>query len=77
MGATRPVERFTRVNADTLRYAVTFEDPTTWTQPWTATLLMPRTAGPIFEYACHEGNYGMTGILEIVRAEESVEAGLR
>ena len=69
--ATRLVERFTRVDAGTLSYAVTFDDPTKWTQPWTATLLMPRTEGPMFEYACHEGNYGLPSILEIARSEES------
>jgi hypothetical protein len=64
------IERFTRVDVDTLLYEVTFEDPTTWTRPWTAELPMPQTQGAIYEYACHEGNYGMTGILSGGRAEQ-------
>ena len=76
-GTVRLTERFTRVDADTLRYAVTFEDPDTWTQPWTATLSMPRTAGPMFEYACHEGNVGMKNTLEIARGEEAEQASLK
>ena len=77
MGTTRLVERFRCIDAHTLDCAVTFEDPASWTRPWTASLAMPRTEGPMFEYACHEGNYGMTGILEIVRSEESAEVGSR
>ena len=70
LGATRLVERFLRDSTETLRYTVTFEDPTLWTQPWTAMLSMPKTHGPMFEFACHEGNYGMPSILEIARGEE-------
>jgi len=70
-------ERFTRIDADTLRYEVTFEDVTTWTQPWTATLLMPPTDGPMFEFACHEGNVGMTAVLETARFEETHRDDLR
>ena len=70
----RLVERFTLVGPDTLRYEVTFEDPVNLRRPWTATLPMPRTEGPMFEYACHEGNYGMTGILEIARGESAPRA---
>ena len=66
----RMVERFTRVDADTLLYRVTFDDPTTWASPWTAEIPWKATAGPIFEYACHEGNYGMTGTLTGGRAED-------
>ena len=68
-GSMRLVERFTRVDGGTLRYEVTFEDPKLWTQPWTATLLMPPADGPMFEYACHEGNDGMTALLAIARLE--------
>ncbi len=75
LGATRLIERFLRVSTETLRYTVTFEDPTLWTQPWTAMLSMPQTEGPMFEFACHEGNYGMPSILEIARAEESSPLG--
>ena len=71
----RLVERFTRVGADELRYEVTFEDPKLWTQPWTAELLMPPTDGPMFEYACHEGNDGMTALLDIARGEEAAAGG--
>ena len=66
----RMVERFTRVDAETLLYRVTFDDPTTWTSPWTAEIPWKATEGPIFEYACHEGNYGMTGTLTGGRAED-------
>ena len=62
------IERISRVDANTLGYVVTFEDPTTWTQSWTVDLPMPKTQGEMYEYACHEGNYGLHGILEIGRA---------
>ena len=68
------VERFTLVGADTLRYEFTLEDPETWTRPWTAVVPMKRTPGPMFEYACHEGNYAMDGILAGARAEERAMA---
>ena len=64
------VERFTRVDADTLEYRFTVDDPTTWTKPWTVAYPMVKTEGPIYEYACHEGNYGLVGILAGARAEE-------
>ena len=71
-------ERFTRAGDDAIRYAVTFEDPKLWTEPWTAEILMPGTEGPMFEFACHEGNLGMTGLLEAARWEEQqVEADRR
>ncbi len=76
-GGMRLVERFTRVGEDALRYEVTFEDPDLWTRPWTATLLMPPTEGDMFEFACHEGNTGMTALLEIARLEEAEAAGAR
>ncbi len=77
-GGMRLVERFTRLDADTVRYEVTFEDPDLWTQPWTAAILMPPTEGAMFEFACHEGNTGMTALLEIARMEEEAAAnGLR
>jgi hypothetical protein len=60
---TQLVERFTRVDSDTVMYEFTIEDPNNYTQPWTAAIPMRRTDGPLFEYACHEGNYGLTGIL--------------
>jgi hypothetical protein len=64
------VERFRRVDADTLDYQFTVDDPTSFTRSWTAAIPMTKTDGPIFEYACHEGNYGMTNLLSGARAEE-------
>ena len=73
----RVVERLTRVGADAIDYRVTVSDEEEWTGPWTA--LMPMTAieGPIFEYACHEGNYSLRNMLAGKRAEEAGEAGSR
>ena len=65
------VERFTRVDVDTLEYEYTVTDPETWTSPWTASIPLRRTDVPMFEYACHEGNYSMEGILAGARAEET------
>ena len=67
-------ERFRRVDADTLLYEYTVDDPTTFTRPFSAAMPMRKSAAPIFEYACHEGNYGMEGILIGARAEEKVAA---
>jgi hypothetical protein len=64
------IERFTRVDPDTLVYEFTVDDPTTWTRPWTAQIPMTRTDDPIYEYACHEANYGMEGLLKGARAIE-------
>jgi hypothetical protein len=64
------IERFTRVDADTLEYQFTVDDPTTWTKLWTVAYPMVKTAGPIYEYGCHEGNYGLKGILAGARNEE-------
>ena len=64
------VERFTRVDADTLEYEFTVTDPGTWTSSWMASIPMRRTEVPMYEYACHEGNYSMPGILAGHRAEE-------
>ena len=66
----RLTERFTRVGPDTLHYEITFDDETTWTQPWTVLIPLKHSADPLFEYACHEGNLGMEGILSGFRAEE-------
>jgi len=68
--ATHVVERLTRIDADTLLYEFTVEDPSTWTRPWTASIPMKKLEEPIFEYACHEGNYAMTNILSGARAQE-------
>jgi hypothetical protein len=64
------VERFRRVNADTLMYEFTVDDPTAFTKPWTGAIPMTRSEEPIYEYACHEGNYAMGGILRGARAQE-------
>ena len=64
------IERFTRIDADHIDYRFTIDDPATYQKPWTAILPMTKIAGPIYEYACHEGNYGMVGILAGARAEE-------
>ena len=69
------VERFTRVDADTLLYAFTVTDRDTWTAPWTAEIPMRRNDLTLFEYACHEGNLGMEGILAGHRADELAAAG--
>jgi len=66
----RVVERFTLTDAQTLTYQATVEDPTVFTRPWTIEMSMDRTEGPLFEVACHEGNYGMFNILSGHRAEE-------
>ncbi len=70
----RLTERFTRVDVDTLLYEYTVDDPTMFTKPWTARIAMPRTMDRIFEYACHEGNHGMIGILSGARALENRSA---
>ena len=65
------VERFTRIDADTIEYRFTAEDPSTWTRPFTGMFPMKKTAGPIYEYACHEGNdRSMIGMLLGARAQE-------
>jgi len=63
-------ERFTRMDAETLLYEFTVDDPESFARPWTAAIPSVRTTGPILEYACNEGNYGMTGLLSAARAEE-------
>jgi hypothetical protein len=64
------IERFTRVDADTLLYEFTVDDPSSFVKPWSAALPMRRTSDRIFEYACHEGNYALTGILQGARYSE-------
>jgi hypothetical protein len=69
------VERFTRVRDNEIDYQFTADDPATWTRPWTAMIPMLKTTGPIYEYACHDGNYkSMQGILLATRAQEKKEA---
>jgi hypothetical protein len=64
------VERFTRVSPTTLRYEFTIEDPTVWTRPWTAMIPLKISNDQIYEYACHEGNYALPGVLAGARAQE-------
>jgi hypothetical protein len=68
------VERFTRVDADTIVYRFTVEDPETWDQPWTAETAWSKVDGPIFEYACHEGNYSLRNTLHGARVAEEEAA---
>ena len=64
------VERFTRLDPDTLRYEFTVEDPATWTGKWGASIPMTRSDELIYEYACHESNYGLEGVLKGARYED-------
>lgn len=67
-------ERFRRMDADTLIYQFTVDDPATWEKPWTVEIPVTKSQGRLFEYACHEGNYGMAGALAGARAEERAQA---
>jgi hypothetical protein len=64
------VERFTRVDRDTLRYDFTVDDPATWTKPWSASIPMTGTSELMYEYACHEANYALEGVLKGARYQE-------
>ena len=65
------IERFTRTGEDMIHYEFTVEDPDTWTTPWSGEMAIRRTDGPIYEYACHEGNYGLANILRAARVAEN------
>ena len=67
----RLVERFRRTADDTLEYTFTVDNPTMWTKPWTATINWKRSRGELLEYACHEGNYSLRGMLAGARADEA------
>ena len=67
-------ERFQRVDSDTLLLAFTVSDPATWTEPWTVETPLNASPTPMFEYACHEGNYSLPLILRGARVQER-EAG--
>jgi len=67
-------ERFTRVDANTIDYQFTIDDPTTFTKAWTVMAPMSKIEGPLFEYACHEGNYALAGILGGARADDKAAA---
>lgn len=73
----RLVERFTRVDADTIEYRMTIEDPVKFTQPWTAEVPLTKLDQPFFEYACHEGNYGIIHTLSGERAQENAPAATK
>jgi hypothetical protein len=68
-------ERFTRVDANNIVYKAIIEDPSTWTKPWTVELPFAAAPGPIYEYACHEGNYAMEDILAGARKAEAEGSG--
>ena len=68
------IERFTRVDAETIVYEFTVEDPTTFTRSWKAELPMTKIKGPIYEFACHEGNFDMVNNLSAARAKEKADA---
>jgi hypothetical protein len=68
------IERFTRVSPATLLYEFTVDDPTTFTKSWTVRIPMTRNPDPIYEYACHEGNYSLRTILAGARAQEKAAA---
>jgi len=72
--ALKVTERFTMINRDSIQYRFTVEDPTTWATSWSAEIPMVRTEDPIYEYACHEGNYGLPNIL---RAQRVADAAAR
>jgi hypothetical protein len=67
------IERFTRLDPNTILYEFTVDDPTAFTKPWKAQAPLTKTPGPIYEYACHEGNYSMVNVLKGARAQETTE----
>ena len=69
----RLVERFRRIADDTLEYTFTVDNPTMWTKPWTAVINWKRSRGELHEYACHEGNYSLRGMLSAARADEAAK----
>ena len=72
------VERFTRISADTIHYEVTIDDPATFTRPWKVSIPLSRDAKyQIYEYACQEGNYAMTDILNAGRVQDASAKGSR
>jgi hypothetical protein len=65
------VERFSRIDSETLLYEFTVDDPTVYTSPWTGVMPLKRSAGPLFQVACHEGNYSLPSMLRAVRIQEA------
>ena len=76
-GKLHITERFTLHDANTLHYEITVNDPDTWTKPWSLMVPLHRSLKPVYEYACHEGNLAMTGILAGARAEEAKTQGAK
>jgi hypothetical protein len=70
-------ERFTRVAPDRLHYAFDIQDPDTWAEPWGGEYEFAAVKGNVYEYACHEGNYGLQGILAGARADDAKEAAAK
>jgi len=70
----RLTERFTRIDRGTIEYRFTVDDPKTWTRPWSAEIPLMQTEGPLYEYACHEANYGLAHILSGARYTEKEAA---
>jgi hypothetical protein len=70
----RVIERFTPIGPDVMDYEITIDDPVTYTKTWTASIPMSKVEGPLYEYACHEGNYGLKNILTGHRKEEEEKA---
>jgi hypothetical protein len=66
----RITERFTRTSPDSILYRAIIDDPTVYTKPWTMEVSLEKSAGPVYEYACHEGNYGLAGVLAGERVQE-------
>ena len=67
----RVTERLIRVSSDTIRYDFTIDDPSSFTRPWSGALWLTRSDKRMYEYACHEGNHSMMGILRGARAAEA------
>ena len=67
-------ERYTKVAPDKIDFRLTFDDPTQWTQPWTVAYFMRTSDGDMYEYACHEGNYGLRNILQEARDADRAAA---
>jgi hypothetical protein len=70
----RVTERFSRTGPQILQYEITIDDPGTWTKPWSLMIPLKHADHPLYEYACHEGNYGLAGILAGARVEEKAAA---
>ena len=71
----KTIERFRPTSKNTIEWSITFDNPSTWVKPWTFGMRLTRDdQQPVFEYACHEGNEGLRGILSAARAAEKVQA---